>query len=216
MRNGLFIVYEGGEGVGKTTQSQQLAVALARAGRPPIVTREPGGTADGAAIRKVLLDSPIGSLSPKAEALLYAADRAQHVDTLVWPALAAGEVVVSDRYIDSSIAYQAAGRELSVTDVAGLSAWATGHLRPDLTVVLDIDPTVGLARAARRGRPDRIEAETLDFHQRVRDAFLALAAADPDRYLVVDATLAVAVITETVLARVLPMLCADVRAGQRL
>ncbi|HVC72372.1 MAG TPA: dTMP kinase, partial [Mycobacteriales bacterium] len=137
---------------------------------------------------QILLDSPDGSLTPRAEALLFAADRAHHVDTVIRPALDRGDVVITDRYVDSSLAYQGAGRALAMDDIRRLSRWATGGLRPDLTVLLDVDPQVGLerARAAGHGR-DRVERESLEFHQRVRDGFLALADATPDHYLVIDA-----------------------------
>jgi dTMP kinase len=184
--DGLFIVFEGGEGAGKSTQVQLLAAFLESRGREVVVTREPGATAVGAKIRALLLD-PATTLSPRAEAMLYAADRAQHVATVVRPGLTRGAVVVSDRYVDSSLAYQGAGRELPVSEVVELSEWATQGLRPDLTVVLDIDPEIGLVRAT--GEADRIEQESLSFHRAVRQGFLDLAAADPDRYLVLSATL---------------------------
>ncbi|GIJ74627.1 dTMP kinase [Virgisporangium ochraceum] len=183
---GLFVVFEGGEGAGKSTQVRLLAEALRGSGRDVVVTREPGATEAGAQIRRMLLDGD--ALAPRAEALLYAADRAHHVATVVRPALARGAIVVSDRYVDSSLAYQGAGRTLPVGEVAWLSAWATGGLKPDLTVLLDLDPSVGLVRAESRGRgADRLESESLAFHERVRFAFLDLAAADSARYLVVDA-----------------------------
>jgi dTMP kinase len=188
--SGLFLVFEGGEGAGKSTQVAALAEALRQRGREVVVTREPGATTVGQRIRGLVLDGTSGpdTLTPKAEALLYAADRAHHVATIVRPALARGAVVISDRYIDSSLAYQGAGRTLPIDEVSWLSSWATGGLKPDLVILLDIDPTVGLARvAARGGGVDRLEAESLRFHERVRDAFLDLAAADPRRYLVLDA-----------------------------
>jgi dTMP kinase len=184
--SGLFVVFEGGEGAGKSTQVRLLAEALRGSGRDVVVTREPGATEAGAQIRRLLLDGD--ALAPRAEALLYAADRAHHVATVVRPALARGAIVVSDRYVDSSLAYQGAGRTLPVGDVAWLSSWATGGLKPDLTILLDLDPSVGLVRAESRGRgADRLESESLAFHERVRFAFLDLAAADSGRYLVVDA-----------------------------
>ena len=184
---GTFVVLEGGEGAGKSTQLAGLATWLEERGHEVVLTREPGATPVGAKIRALLLDPATGELAPRAEALLYAADRAQHVATVLVPALERGAVVVSDRYADSSLAYQGAGRALAVEEVRLLSRWATDGLRPDLTVLLDVDPVVGLARAT--GRPDRIEEESLAFHQAVRAGFLALAAADPDRYLVVSAAL---------------------------
>ena len=198
---GLFVVFEGGEGAGKSTQVQRLAAVLEEAGHEVVVTREPGATPVGARIRALLLD-PATSLSPRAEALLYAADRAQHVATVVLPALDRGAVVISDRYVDSSLAYQGAGRDLPQEEVAALSRWATSALVPDITLLLDIDPAVGLARAT--GSPDRIEQESLAFHHAVRAGFLALAAADPDRYLVVSATQSPEAVHEAVVARVLP------------
>src|SRR5690606_8857417 len=156
-----------------------------------VVTHEPGGTEFGGRIRAMLLDQPEGAAppSPRAEALLYAADRAHHVATVIRPALANGAVVISDRYVDSSLAYQGAGRSLPADEIGWLSAWATGRLRPDLVVLLDLPPEVGLARARSRGNgADRLEEESLAFHDRVRHAFLDLAAADPKRYLVLDAT----------------------------
>lgn len=192
VRVGRFIVFEGGEGAGKSTQVQRLANRLRAEGHDVVVTREPGATDVGARIRGLLLDpGPVdgGAIAPRAEALLYAADRAHHVTSVVRPALARGAVVISDRYVDSSLAYQGAGRTLPVDDVRWLSAWATGGLKPDLVVLLDIDPAIGLTRVGdRAGDTDRLEAEELPFHERVRYAFLDLASADPNRYLVLDAS----------------------------
>ncbi|WP_373320800.1 dTMP kinase [Rhizocola hellebori] len=204
---GVFVVFEGGEGAGKSTQIAHLATLLQSGGRDVVVTREPGATEVGARIRRMVLDShatPTGPtvLAPRAEALLYAADRAHHVSTVVRPALARGAVVVSDRYVDSSLAYQGAGRSLAVDEISWLSAWATGGLKPNLVVLLDIDPTIGLERAGRRGAPDRLEQESLDFHERVRMGFLDLAAADPNRYLVLDATRDEKELAEEIAARV--------------
>jgi dTMP kinase len=193
-RRGMFIAFEGGEGSGKSTQVDLLAAALISDGWDVVVTREPGATEVGLRIRSLLLDrqaaaGPAGVvLAPRAEALLYAADRAHHVASVVRPALAKGSIVISDRYIDSSLAYQGAGRTLPVDEVSWLSAWATGGLQPDLVVLLDIDPAVGLGRVTGRGASDRLEAEAGPFHERVRYAFLDLATKDPRRYLVVDAT----------------------------
>ncbi|MDM4722157.1 dTMP kinase [Micromonospora sp. WMMA1363] len=187
---GLFVVFEGGEGAGKSTQLALLADRLRDEGHDVVVTREPGATAVGERIRSLLLGQPgTDAPSPRAEALLYAADRAHHVATVVRPALVRGAVVVSDRYVDSSLAYQGAGRTLPVDEVSWLSSWATGGLKPDLVVLLDLDPRTGLSRvAARTEGPDRLEAESVAFHERVRYAFLDLAAADPKRYLVLDAS----------------------------
>ncbi|MDP9406607.1 MAG: dTMP kinase [Actinomycetota bacterium] len=195
--SGVFVVFEGGEGTGKSTQARLLAQRLQAGGptagaapaREVVLTREPGGTPVGSRIRGLLLE-PGGQLSPCTEALLYAADRAEHVAAVVRPALERDAVVISDRYVDSSLAYQGAGRVLAEHSVARLSAWATGGLVPDLTVLLDLAPADGLARAAGRGEgPDRLEAEELAFHERVRSGFLRLAAAAPARYLVVPADL---------------------------
>ena len=196
---GTFVVLEGGEGAGKSTQLALLATWLENHGYDAVLTREPGATPVGGKVRALLLDPATGDLAPRAEALLYAADRAQHVATVLVPSLERGAVVVSDRYVDSSLAYQGAGRELPVGEVARLSQWATQGLQPDLTVLLDVDPEVGLARAT--GRPDRIEQESLAFHQAVRAGFLALAAADRDRYLVVSAALPAEQVHAAVVAR---------------
>jgi dTMP kinase len=201
---GLFIVFEGGEGAGKSTQVRRLAETIQALGHDVVVTFEPGATAVGARMREVLLDRNTVGLSPMAEAMLYAADRAQHVATVVRPGLERGAVVISDRYVDSSIAYQSGGRGLPENDIRRLSTIATGGLRPDLTVLLDLPPEVGLQRLA--GPGDRMEAEAMDFHQRVRRSFLALAAQSRDRYLVVDATTGADRIHEVVTARVLQML----------
>ncbi|THV28100.1 dTMP kinase [Glycomyces paridis] len=186
--SGYFVVFEGGEGAGKSTQAVKLSAWLKLRGYEAVLTREPGATDIGMRIRTLLLDSSAeGAPSPRAEALLFAADRAQHVDKVIRPALGRGAVVVSDRYTDSSVAYQGAGRELGRADIAWVSAWATGGLKPDLTVLLDVDPAAGLHRAKAGGDGDRLEQEELRYHERVRAAFLELAAADPRRYLVVPA-----------------------------
>ncbi|PMR60869.1 dTMP kinase [Verrucosispora sp. ts21] len=206
---GLFVVFEGGEGAGKSTQLAQLAERLRAEGRDVVVTREPGATGVGTRIRSLVLDNNTDdeAPSPRAEALLYAADRAHHVATVVRPALSRGAVVISDRYVDSSLAYQGAGRTLPVDELSWLSSWATGGLKPDLVVLLDIDPRAGLTRVAERSRAaDRLEAESLAFHERVRYAFLDLAAADPKRYLVLDAGHPVDQIAERVADRVTELL----------
>ncbi|WP_433223652.1 dTMP kinase [Dactylosporangium sp. CS-047395] len=203
--HGLFIVFEGGEGAGKSTQVNRLAEALRAIGREVVTTHEPGATPVGSQIRRLVLDKPSDGgdvVTPRAEALLYAADRAHHVASVVRPALTRGAVVISDRYVDSSLAYQGAGRTLPVDEVSWLSKWATGGLKPDLVVLLDLDPTVGLARAGKRGETDRLEAESLAFHERVRYAFLDLASADPSRYLVLDATNGIDALAEGILQRV--------------
>ncbi|MEV7908252.1 dTMP kinase, partial [Streptomyces anulatus] len=185
---GMFIAFEGGEGSGKTTQSRLLAIWLRDQGFDVVQTREPGSTKVGMRLRAILLDAVHQGLSARSEALLYAADRAEHVEKVIRPALDRGSLVISDRYVDSSLAYQGAGRALDPADVAKINRWATGGLVPDLTVLIDTPPSVGLARLG--GAADRIESEPLEFHERVRREFRALAAADPDRYLVVDGTLA--------------------------
>ena len=188
--HGYFVVFEGGEGSGKSTQSVKLAAWLRVRGHEVVLTREPGATELGSRIRSLLLD-PASNTSPsvRAEALLYAADRAQHVDRVLRPALDRGDIVISDRYVDSSLAYQGSGRQLPSDEIAWLSNWATDGLRPDLVVLLDIDPTQGLARAGERGPTDRLERESLGFHEKVRYTFRDLAAANPNRYLVVDGSL---------------------------
>ncbi|GAA3096279.1 dTMP kinase [Streptosporangium carneum] len=185
---GMFIAFEGGEGSGKTTQSRLLAIWLRDQGFDVVQTREPGSTKVGMRLRAILLDAVHQGLSARSEALLYAADRAEHVEKVIRPALHRGSLVISDRYVDSSLAYQGAGRALDPADVVRINRWATGGLVPDLTVLIDTPPSVGLARLG--GAADRIESEPLEFHERVRREFRALAAAEPDRYLVVDGTLA--------------------------
>jgi dTMP kinase len=181
---GLFVAFEGGEGVGKSTQITRAAAWLRAGGYPVLETREPGGTPLGQELRRLVLD-PAGHVTPRAEALLYAADRAHHVDTMIRPALAAGQIVLTDRYVDSTLAYQGAGRGLD--DARVVTTWATGGLLPDLTVLLDLDPRIGLARAGARASLDRLEADSLAFHEAVRAGFRALAAEAPDRYVVLDA-----------------------------
>jgi dTMP kinase len=184
-KSGYFIAIEGGDGAGKSTQAERLAEWIRAKGHEVVVTREPGATAVGKRLRSILLDVSTAGLSHRAEALLYAADRAEHVDSVVRPALERGAVVISDRYIDSSVAYQGAGRDLAPTEVARISRWATDGLVPHLTVLLDITPEA--ARERFTEAPDRLESEPAEFHQRVRAGFLTLAAADPSRYFVVDA-----------------------------
>lgn len=182
---GLFVAFEGGEGTGKTTQIGRAAQWLRDRGETVVTTREPGGTNLGAELRRLLLD-PDGHVTPRAETLIYAADRAHHVDTVISPALGRGEVVLTDRFVDSTLAYQGAGRGLG-DGARGVTEWATGGLLPHLTVLLDLDPELGLARAGARASLDRLESASLEFHLAVRAGFLALAAADPARYLVLDA-----------------------------
>ncbi len=198
---GYFVALEGGEGAGKSTQGRLLAEALEQAGHEVVLTREPGDSSIGPAVRGLLLDPANAGLSSKAEALLYAADRAEHVAGVIAPALARGAVVISDRYIDSSVAYQGAGRGLGAEQVERISRWATDGLVPDLTVLLDLDPIVGHARLASQ---DRLEQEPPDFHERVSAAFRALVAREPTRYAVVDASGSPAVVAAAVLAAVRP------------
>ncbi|MET9799496.1 dTMP kinase [Streptomyces sp. NPDC006368] len=214
-KTGFFIALEGGDGAGKSTQVEALAEWIRAKGHEVVVTREPGATPVGKRLRSILLDVSSAGLSHRAEALLYAADRAEHVDSLVRPALERGAVVISDRYIDSSVAYQGAGRDLSPTEIARISRWATDGLVPHLTVLLDVSPET--ARERFTEAPDRLESEPAEFHRRVRAGFLALAAADPGRYLVVDAGQEPEAVTTVVrhrLDQMLPLSEAEVRARE--
>lgn len=185
---GRFIVFEGGDGAGKSTQARLLADSLREAGREVLLTREPGGTEIGERLRSLVLDHGQGAVDARTEALIFAAARAAHVQQVIVPALEAGTIVISDRYIDSSIAYQGVGRGLGVGDVASINEWATGGLLPDLTVLLDVSAEAGRARrTAGEATEDRMESEPDDFHVRIRRAFATLAAAAPGRYLVLDA-----------------------------
>ncbi len=197
---GLFVTFEGGDGSGKSTQSALLAEWLQNQGRTVVLTREPGGTELGDEIRDIVLHRR-GHISPRAEALLYAADRAHHIATKVRPALAEGAIVLQDRYLDSSVAYQGAGRVLSPEEVRNLSLWAAEDLLPDLTILLDLDETVGRDRLKARTKYDRLEDEEQDFHARVRAGYLALAQAEPDRFLVLAATDPVESIAAAIRAR---------------
>jgi dTMP kinase len=199
----VFVCLEGGEGSGKSTQSRLLRDALGAEGYAVLLTFEPGDTLVGRQLRRIVLSPETGELADKTEALLYAADKAEHVETLVLPALARGEVVITDRYVDSTLAYQGAGRALAVEEVERVARWATGDLRPHLTVVLDLEPSAGLGRFEGR---DRIEGESLAFHERVRQAFVAMAKADPDHYLVLDARAPVEEIHAAIRARIEPLL----------
>jgi dTMP kinase len=196
---GIFIALEGGEGTGKSTQSRLLKEWLEQEGETVVLSREPGGTDLGQGLRKILLGHETGAISPRAEALLYAADRAHHVYSVITPALDRGDVVITDRYFDSSIAYQGAGRVLSPSEVARISRWATESLFPTLTIVIDQPAEVGLARLQSR---DRLEAEPLEFHERVRQEFLQIASEDPERYLIVDGTKTIDEIHEEIITRV--------------
>lgn len=185
---GLFITFEGGDGSGKSTQLALLVEWLGQHDRTVVTTREPGGTDLGNELREIVLHRR-GHITPKAEALMYAADRAHHIATKVRPALERGEVVVQDRYLDSSVAYQGVARSLGAKEVRDISLWATDGLLPDLTILLDIDEELGRNRLdASRTRYDRLEAEEQEFHTRVRTAYLELASAETSRFLVVDAT----------------------------
>lgn len=209
MTRGLWITLEGGDGSGKTTQATLLERWLVAEGRTVVRTREPGGTEVGNLIRDIVLHHR-GDIAPRAEALLYAADRAHHVATLVRPALARGDVVIQDRYLDSSVAYQGAGRVLDAGEVRELSLWAAGGALPDVTVLLDIDPDSARRRLDADDKPfDRLEAEKADFHARVRAAYLDLAAAEPGRFLVLDATQPVDALAAAIRERVADRLSGD-------
>ena len=201
---GLFIAFEGGEGAGKTTQARLLAIWLRDNGFDVVTTREPGATKVGMRLRAILLDRETTGLSTRAESLLYAADRAQHVDTVVLPALGRGSIVITDRYIDSSLAYQGFGRDLPVEELRAVNEWAASGLLPDLTVLLDVPPSLGLNRFSTPA--DRIESEPTEFHERVSRGFRALAEAEPHRYLIVDASLAQSEITRQIQEKVLGVL----------
>jgi len=194
---GIFIAFEGGDGAGKSTQVRFLAQSFRDAGRQVLVTRQPGGTPLGARIRELLLHGD--HVSPRAEALLFAADKAHHVDEVIRPALRAGDVVITDRYVDSSVAYQGAGRDLGADEIHQIQRWAVDDLEPDLTVVVDISAEEG--RRRRGTTHDRLESEADDYHEAVRAHFLAMAAANPDRYLVVDGTVDPEVIHAEVILR---------------
>jgi dTMP kinase len=196
---GIFIAFEGGEGTGKSTQSQLLAKWLEQEGETVVLSREPGGTELGKDLRKILLGHETGVISPRAEALLYAADRAHHVFSVIRPGLAEGKVVISDRYFDSSAAYQGAGRVLNPGEVARISRWATESLYPTLTILIDVPAEIGLGRLQSR---DRLEAEPTEFHERVRQEFLQIAMMDPERYFVIDGTQSVKEIHTQIISRV--------------
>ncbi|MFF8394238.1 dTMP kinase [Streptomyces sp. NPDC016172] len=212
---GFFIALEGGDGAGKSTQAEALAEWIRAKGHEVVLTREPGATPVGKRLRSILLDVSSAGLSHRAEALLYAADRAEHIDTVVRPALERGAVVISDRYIDSSVAYQGAGRDLSPTEIARINRWATNGLVPHLTVLLDVAPET--ARERFTEAPDRLESEPAEFHARVRAGFLTLAAADAGRYLVVDAGQEPEAVTTVIrhrLDQVLPLSEAEIKAQE--
>jgi dTMP kinase len=211
---GIFIAFEGGEGTGKSTQSQLLAKWLEQEGETVVLSREPGGTDLGKDLRKILLGHETGIISPRAEALLYAADRAHHVFSVIRPGLDRGDVVITDRYFDSSAAYQGAGRVLNPSEVARISRWATESLYPTLTILIDVPAEIGLGRLQSR---DRLEAEPTEFHERVRQEFLQIAMMDPERYFVVDGTQSVEEIHTQIIARVaeLPALKRNAQGPQQ-
>jgi dTMP kinase len=196
---GVFIVFEGGEGIGKTTQAKLLKAWLEQEGESVVLSREPGGSDLGIEIRKILLSHSTGEISPRAEALLYAADRAHHVFSVIRPALSRGEVVISDRYFDSSIAYQGAGRVLEPGEVARISRWATESLFPTLTIIIDLPAEIGLGRLKSK---DRLESQPLAFHERVRQEFLQLSLLDPERYFIVDGNKSIEDIHSAIITRV--------------
>ena len=196
---GVFISFEGGEGSGKSTQTKLLKEWLEKNGETVVLTREPGGTPLGNQLREILLDNKTGLISPRAEALMYAADRANHVFAKIRPALDKGEIVITDRYFDSSVAYQGAGRVLLPAEVARISRWATESLTPTLTIIMDLPAEIGLARL---DSTDRLESEPLAFHERVRQEYLNLANTDPERFMIVDASLAIEQIHEIIIERV--------------
>lgn len=204
--SGLYITIEGLDGSGKTTQLERLAAWLTDAGHTVVATREPGGTEVGQLVRDIVLHHR-GDIAPRAEALLFAADRAHHIATKVRPALERGEIVLQDRYIDSSVAFQGGGRVLDPAEVRRVSEWATEGLYPALTVLLDLDPTVARRRIdAAQKAFDRIEAEAAVFNQRIRAAYLGMAEAEPDRWLVLDATLPADALEAAIRERVLGLL----------
>ncbi len=200
---GVFIAFEGGEGSGKSTQAKLLKGWFEEEGKKVTLTREPGGSDLGKNLRKILLANETGVISPRAEALMYAADRAHHVYSVIRPALERDEVVITDRYFDSSIAYQGAGRTLSSNEVARISRWATESLYPTLTIILDQPANIGLKR---KKNADRLESESIDFHDRVRQEYLQLAALDPERYLVIDARRPIPEIHSEIISRVQELL----------
>ena len=212
----IFITLEGGDGVGKSTQSRLLTEWLESQGHEVMLTREPGGTALGAEVRRLLLHGgeAVGDVDARAEALLYAADRAQNIATVVRPALERGAIVVQDRFIDSSLAYQGAGRVLDAADVRNINEWAAGGLWPHLTVLLDLEPEVAVGRVKTREQGlDRLEAETREFHESVRRAFLAMAAAEPGRFIVVDAASTPEEIHLAIRPRVEALLASTTKSG---
>lgn len=196
---GLFIVFEGGDGAGKTTQIEKLAEFLRSRNKEVLVTREPGGTVMGKSIRDWLLEQTEVEVDPKSEALLFAADRAHHMHSLIRPALAANKIVIGDRHIDSSVAYQGVARNLGIENIKNISLWAVDGILPNLIIVLDIDVEVGQSRLNRK---DRLDRESQEFHEKVNKAYLDLAALTPDKYLVIDAQLPIDEIAHQIQNRV--------------
>ena len=211
---GLFVTLEGPEGAGKSTQLPRLCEWLEGRGTRVVCTRNPGGTAIGRQIRQILLDPAHTAMVPTAELLLYAADRAQHVEEIVRPALAAGQLVLCDRFSDSTLAYQGYGRGLELARLEAMNAVATGGLAPDLTILLDLDPEVGLQRVAASRQTDRLEHEALAFHRRLREGYLALAAREPGRFVVIDATRDPDEVQATMREALRPRLAASRPTGQ--
>ena len=204
---GLFIAFEGGDGAGKSTQAEKLTAALEAAGRTVVRTREPGGTPVGEQLRSLVLEHGNGEIDARTEALIFAASRAAHVAQVIRPAVERGDVVVCDRFIDSSVAYQGSGRSLGTEEVRQLNVWATEGFSPDVTVLLDVDPEQGrMRRTANDAAEDRMESEPDAFHLRIRRTFLEQAANDPARYLVLDAGRPVDELAGTILARVMELL----------
>lgn len=206
-RTGLFITFEGGDGAGKSTQAEKLTATLQAAGRTVVRTREPGGTPVGEQLRSLVLEHGNGEIDARTEALIFAASRAAHVAQVIRPAVDRGDVVVCDRFIDSSVAYQGSGRSLGTEDVRQLNVWATEGFSPDLTVLLDVDPEQGRQRrTANQAAEDRLESEPDAFHLRIRRTFLEQARNDPARYLVLDAGRPVDELAAAILARVQELL----------
>lgn len=211
---GLFIAFEGGDGAGKSTQAARLAEALESRGRKVLRTREPGGTPIGEKLRSLVLDHGHGHIDARTEALIFAASRAAHACQVIRPALERGAIVLTDRYIDSSVAYQGAGRGLGTEAVRSLNEWATEGLQPDLTVLLDVDPADGRRRrTAGEAAEDRLESEADEFHALIREAFLQLAESRPDAYLVLPAHLDVTELAGRILARVDALLASSGRGA---
>ncbi len=199
---GLFITFEGVEGCGKSTQLKELQAHLEAAGHTVVVTREPGGTPIAESIREILLDPDNTAMGATAELLLYEAARAQHIHEKIAPALQAGQVVLCDRFADSTTAYQGAGRGIAPETLRDLHDIATGGIWPHVTILIDLDPRIGLKRARNRGREDRLEREAIEFHQRVRDGFLRLAAEEPDRIHIVDGNAPIEAVSSAIIAHI--------------